>query len=98
MWNLNTEKEMFQYSISTSVSLLQYEQRQKLLFTVDSNKIHVWDTEMGIDKPIKVMQESKQINFIVIDENARLWTAYDKHVSSHRLPKFKRFFDENFDF
>lgn len=81
MWDLHTEKEVFQYSLTSTVHLLQFEHKQKLLFTVDSSKILVWDTQMGIDKPLKVLQESKQINFIVIDSDSRLWTAHDKYVS-----------------
>ena len=85
MWDLQSEKEVFQYALSFTPSSVLYESRQKLLFAIESNKIHVFDSQLCIDKPIKVIQESKPISYAILDDNSRLWVASDKNVSIHNF-------------
>ena len=80
MWDLQNEKEFLQLTMPNHVSFMKFEKVQKLLFTVDGCKIQVWDTQICSDKPIKVLQESKNVNFIMFDEKSRLWVAFDKYV------------------
>ena len=82
MWNLDSEKEEFQYSLPFITTILAFEKKQRLLFTAEGCRIHVWDTQMSFtDKALKILQESKQINFLVVDSQSRLWVAFDKYVS-----------------
>lgn len=80
MWDLVDDKEILQYQMPSAVELLAFDAKMRVLYTVDGGKISAWDTETGSEKPLKVITESKSIQFVEIDECGRLWVAVDKTV------------------
>ena len=81
MWDLVDDREVLQYQMASAVELLAFDAKKRVLYTVDGGKISAWDTESGSEKPLKVITESKSIQFVEIDECGRLWLVIDKTVS-----------------
>ena len=72
---------IFLAKIVDSCFSILYESKQKLLIAIESNKLHIFDSQMCIDKPIKIISETKTISYAVLDNYSRLWVACDKNVS-----------------
>ena len=51
-----------------------------MLYLAVSNKLHIYDISISFDKELKMIQEIKNINFIFIDAQSRLFTVQDKMV------------------
>ena len=54
---------------------------EDMLYLAVGNKLHIYDISISFDKELKTIQEMKNINFVFIDGQSRLFTVQDKTVS-----------------
>ena len=55
---------------------------EDMLYLAVGNKLHIYDISISFDKELKTIQEMKNINFVFIDGQSRLFTVQDKTVST----------------
>ena len=57
---------------------------EDMLYLAVGNKLHIYDISISFDKELKTIQEMKNINFVFIDNQSRLFTVQDKTVGTQR--------------
>ena len=67
---------------------------EDMLYLAVGNKLHIYDISISFDKELKTIQEMKNINFVFIDNQSRLFTVQDKTVGTQKqmfdLEKYSR--------
>ena len=67
---------------------------EDMLYLAVGNKLHIYDISISFDKELKTIQEMKNINFVFIDNQSRLFTVQDKTVGTQtqmfELEKYSR--------
>lgn len=57
---------------------------EDMLYLAVGNKLHIYDISISFDKELKTIQEMKNINFVFIDNQSRLFTVQDKTVGKQK--------------
>ena len=78
VWDLVASKELGSIVLNSAISVIEYS--KNLLYLAEGNKLQIYDISISFDTALKSLQEVKNINFMKIDNQNRLYTVQEKTV------------------